>query len=319
MGTTFDTGFDQALAEATAEQSKDQAPAVEPKEAEAAVSPKVEEKVSEAAQPADSDELLAKGEYDRLKADPEALRKALNTAFTQKTQAVAAERKQLAEQQKELEAYKELVESFKTDPKGTVRELAKNVGLDLSEVETKQEVKEAADRISDILSKNLSPELQFLAPQLSPAIKAAVQELASQEIKREVEPLRQQAQRLQEETVKEQIEANLKQFTEKHPDWKKHEAEMTKLGQMYQPVAGKGSPSWMDYMEMLYYVATKDAREGDIAKKTVERMTESAKKSETSDSGVAGQKVTKSAPKFTSFDEAFNQAAKDAQAGILYE
>ena len=313
MGSPFDTSFDDALNEATKEQSQDQAPAEPTKEAEAAASveQKVEEKPSEAAQPEGSEELLPQEEYDKLRKDPEALRKALHTAFTQKTQA-------LAEQRKALEPYQELIERFQTDPQGTVKALAEQVGIKLEQVETKQEVRDATSEVVAELKKDLGPDLEFLAERLAPALERMISRQAGQAISKEVEPLKQQAQKMQEETVTQQIDANLKMFTEKHPDWKKHEAEMTKIGARFQPVAN-GKESWMEYMETLYFLATKDGREGDIAKKTVERMKASAEKSETSEGGVSGSKVTKAAPKGGSFDESFDRSWSDAVAGVTYD
>jgi hypothetical protein len=308
---TFDTGFDKALDEAQG-QSQDQAP--EPtKEAEvpASVEQKVEEKPSEAAQPEGSEELLAQGEYDKLKDDPQALRKALNTAFTQKTQA-------LAEQRKALEPYQGLIDRWNTDPQGTVRALAEQAGVRLEQVETKQEVRDATSEVVAELKLDLGPDLEFLADKLGPALERLIAREAGQAISKEVEPLKQQAQKMQEETVTQQIEANLEMFSDKHPDWRKYEAEMTKIGARFQPVA-TGKDSWMEYMETLYFLATKDGREGDIAKKTVERMKASAEKSQTSEGGVSGSKVTKAAPKGASFDAAFDQSWKDASAGVTYD
>ena len=319
MGTTFEAGFDKAFDEASVTQSeKDQATPEPTKEAEAATSATTpaEEKGSEAAPPEQtSEELLSPEKYEELRKDPEALRKELNKAFTQKTQA-------LAEQRKALEPYQDLVKGLQEDPQGTVQALAEQLGIKIEQAETKVEVKEAADKVTSALKRHLGPDLEFLADKLAPALKDAVKELAGEVVSKEVEPLKKQTQEMQAETVRQQIDANLELFTKKHPDWKKHEAKMTEIGTRLHPApdpkTGK-PPTWMEYMEDLYYLATKDVREGDLTKKTVERMTESAKKSESSAGGTSSEKVTKAAPKGKSFDEAFEQSWKDAQAGVIYE
>lgn len=314
---TLDASFDKAFDEASKGQSKDQA--LEPtKEAEAAetATKTVEEKEAAPAQPAEgAEELLSKEEYETLRKDPEALHKALNKAFTQKTQA-------LSEQRKALEPYQELVKGLQEDPQGTVKALAEQLGIKLEQAETKQEVKDATGELVAELKQSLGPDLEFLADKLAPALERITLKLAGQAVSKEIEPLKQQTQRLQEQAITEQIDNNLKLFTEKYPDFKKHEAKMTEIGTRLHPATDSKTgkpPTWMEYMEDLYYLATRDSRDGDIAKKTVERMTESAKKSETSEGGVSGQKVTKAAPKGKSFDEAFDQSWKDAQAGVIYE
>ena len=321
MATTLDQGFDKAFDEAVKEHpgtDAGQAAAPPTKEAEAAASATqtAEEKDTELAQPPEgSEELLPQEEYDKLRDKPEELRKALNKAFTQKTQA-------LAEQRKAFEPYQELVSSLQEDPQGTVRALAERLGIKLEQAETKAEVKEATSELLADLKQSLGPDLEFLADKLAPVLERIVGKLAGQAVSKEVEPLKQQAEAMQAETVRQQIEGNLELFTKKHPDWKKHEVQMTAIGKRLHPAADPRTgkpPTWMEYMEDLYYLATKDVREGDITRKTVERMKESAEKSEGSGDGVASNRVTKAAPKGKSFDEAFEQSWKDAQAGVVYE
>lgn len=319
MASTFNQGFDKAFDEATAEQSKDQGKPEPTKEAEVpkeAAAQTVEEKEPELAQPPEgSEDLLSQEEYDKLRDKPEELRKALNKAFTQKTQA-------LAEQRKALEPYQEWVDSFQKDPQGTVRALAERLGIKIEEAETKKEVKDATGELIAELRKDLGPDLEFLADKLAPALERITLKLAGQAVSKEIEPLKQQTKALQEEAMVQQIDANLELFSKKHPDWKKYEAKMTEKGIRLHPAVDPKTgkpPTWMEYMDDLYYLASKDARDGDIAKKTVERMKDSAEKSESSEGGAPGNRVTKAAPKGMKFDEAFDQAWKDAQAGIVYE
>ena len=330
MATTLDAGFDKAFDEASKEQSseetKDQATTETPgKEAEAATgeaaSP-AEEKDTELAQPPEgSDELLPSGEWEKLK-DPDAKLKALNKAWTQKTQKLAEDRKQFTEQQEALEPFTDLVKGLQENPLETVKALANHFKIQLGEAESKAEVKEAANELLADLKQSLGPDLEFLADKLAPVFERTVAKLASQAITKEVGPLKKQAQAMQEETVRQQIDANLGAFTKKYPDWKKHEAKMTEIGVRLQPAADPKTgkpPTWMDYMEDLYYLATKDGREGDIAKQTVERMKKAAEKTETTEGGVSQNRVTKSAPKEGTWSDKFNQAFEDAKAGIVYE
>src|SRR6185503_15423377 len=115
---TLAAAFDKALDTTQGEQSQDQAPAPVEQAKPADATPPPEEKGPEAAPAQEpSDELLPQEEWDKLQNDPKALRKALNTRFTEKTQ-------ELAEQRKQLEPWMGFKEAYEADPQGTVRKLA---------------------------------------------------------------------------------------------------------------------------------------------------------------------------------------------------
>ncbi len=316
--TTLDTAFDKALTEEQGKQSTlDQAP--EPtKEAEVAakVETPVEEKVTEHAQPPEgSEQLLDQETYDKLKANPEELRKALNKAFTQKTQ-------ELSEQRKQMGPYLELAKSLENDPKGTIQELAKRFGVTATEEKTVHATEQIVDKVSAILQKTLGPEAGELVTALSTAIREAATEASQSLILKEVEPLKQQAMEERERTVTENVKQNLEAFGKDHPDWKQYEPKMVELSNKFQPSKDPTTgeyPTWKEYMESLYVLATAGAKKADIVKEAIKRMDESARKAETSDSGVATSHVVKSAPKYGNFNEAFKGAFEDAKAGVIYE
>jgi hypothetical protein len=323
MPETFDAAFDTALQEVQgAEQSVKADPAPEPdKPAEpSGDTAPVEAKGAEPAQPQESSEqLLDQGKWNELK-DPEAKLKALNQAWTQKTQALSA-------QQKQLEPLIQLAKGLSESPQKTIQELARSLNVELSPSASPEKAAavaaETTANLLDSLRESLGPEYDFLADKIAPAIEQAIRNKTADIIGREIEPIRQQARQREEEAVVQRVDLNIEAFSKKHPDWKQYEAQMSDIGKrlvpQHDPQTGQPA-SWESYMEDLYFLATKDVREADIAKRTIERMQKSADKSDAPDSGVSNNRVGKTAPaRKGSFDADFEEAANDARAGIIYQ
>ena len=306
---TLESSLDLAFEEAKQGQSEDQALSAPPKQADAAIETKtpVEKTGAESAPLSeDSEELLDSKTYEKLKADPEKLRKELNRAWTQKTQA-------LSEQRKALEPHLELFRALEENPEETIRKLAEERGLTIAEAK-KEEVREAVSPVATELRQVFGPGLEDLADRLAPVLERVIAE--------RIEPIKRQTDEVVSNAVIEEVNRNIELFTKEHSDWKKFEPEMMKISTWLQPAKQTNGkyPTTAQYMEALYHLATKDARKGDIVKETVERMAHAAAKSETAGSGVAQNRVAKSTPASRgSFDADFEEAAKDASEGILYE
>jgi len=317
METTFEAAFDKAVETSTGEQSQDQAP-VKTDQAEAAKQT-VEEKGKEPAQPVEgSEDLLPQEEWDKLQKDPKALRAALNKAFTEKTQKLSEERKSVESQREALEQYQQLNEQWQSDPRGVIQALAKQAGIDLPSVETQVQAKSAAKSMVDELKESLGPDLEFLAERLAKPLESIILRTAHQA----VAPIQQKAAAIERQQIEKDVDTDLARMTEKYPDWKKHEPQMLKLGQVLQPAKDPATgkyPTTMEHLERLYLLSTMDVREAEATKKAIERMNKSMEKSETSEGGVAANRVAKSAPKSGNLNETFDQAWKDARAGIRYE
>jgi hypothetical protein len=309
---SLSTAIDEAAMKAAGEQSeKIEAPADADGGADRPTQ-QPEEKGAEAAPAQEpSEQLLSTEEYDKLKKDPDELIKATNRAFTRKTQ-------ELAEMRKQLEPFQELANAFESDPKATINTLAQQYGLAVQEIqqaETKKEAHAAATNLTERLKSKLDPELHFLADQMGTALEEAFAEKMSEFAQKEVAPLKQQQEAALLDSAKKSTEATMQAFSAKHPGWEKHEKAMVALSSRLKPEGMAES----EYLETLFYLATKDQSEAEKTKQVLGRMEKSAAKSEPKDSGVNANRVAKAAPKFASISEAFDQSAADARAGIFYE
>jgi len=212
-----------------------------------------------------TNELISDKEYTELEAkhkdDPVALRKALQGAFTKKTQALAAQRKSL----ERLQEYQGFIDRLEEDPEGTIREFAKINNLTLAEakaaVEGTTDV-EATDTIEEALTdfrKDLGPDLEYLADSLAPAMRKLLERVTAATVDKSVKPLREQTNGLVARVADETTQSVLKAFETKHADWKQHEDAMVSLMTKVQP-KGMGE---LEYLDMLYNLVTRDAWEKD--------------------------------------------------------
>lgn len=256
-------------------------------------------KASEPAQE-EAEQLISDKEFEALKNDPAQLRKSLQAAFTKKTMALSEEKKRVAEVSK-------LVDAWESNPESVVTQLAKSLGLDVSKPTTKAEAKEQAKSITDELREQLGEDLGFLADKLAPAMEKLIQKGVEQVMTKEIQPLKQSHQEMVQRAAESQTDRLLEAFSAKHSDWKTYEKQMLDLGKKFVPAQGMDD---MEYMESLYYLATKDVTEAERAKKLAQRMNQSAQKSESSESGVGGDKLAVSPTKPPSFREAFELAKR---------
>ena len=291
--------------EVGAEQSQDQAADPDPGVAEGEVEQEAgaDDASDSESDSDDSQELLSRDEIDQLKGDPAKLHKALNTAFTKKTQALAKEREA-------LEPYRDFISQLDEDPTAAVEALAAQLGLRI-EGGTKAEVKEQAKTISEAIRQDLvdslGQEYSDLADKLAPAIEKAAQRVAAQT----AEPLMAEQHRIAHEAAVQQSTQDWDSFQKDNPDAKKYEPAMVALSKKLSP--GKGM-NGREYLSVLYRNAKADAVEGDTARRLVKRINGSS----SVDSG--GKRVpareVKTEPTAL---PTFEQAAADARRGIRYD
>jgi hypothetical protein len=234
---------------------------------------------------ADADELLlSDDEFEKLESDPAALRKTLQTAFTQKTQKLGPAR--------------QLLNALAKDPDSVIRAMAKARGLNVSDNSPASKVDTAADEIHTQFEVALGPEV---AKVLMPAIDKMVE--------KHLTPLRKAHEESMTKAAIEHakvIEAN---FTKQRPDWKQHEAKMMDLAQRVAP--GKLEP--LEYLDLLYVAATKGVAVSKSAEALVDRINGSARaaaESKVSSAGVATTNVAKPSPKRPSIREAAEAAMR---------
>lgn len=227
-----------------------------------------------------AEELLSREEVAKLKDDPKALAKAYRRAYTQKTQAMAEERK--------------FIKALRENPKSVVMELARRAGLEVKAGEAAPAKDEVMQQLEDTFG-----------PEVAGALGPAFMELARRIVRTEVEPLRQATEASRAETARVQSEAVLKTFESSHPDWKKHENKMMAVAKRYVPAEGTTE---LQYLKDLYVLATQDQSTADATRKVVERMGKSVRASDLTGSTPASRVAT-SPVKPPTLREAF-QAAK---------
>lgn len=250
---------------------------------------------------ADEVELLSQEEFDALKEDPAAFRKAMNRAATRKFQEISTQRKA-------LEPYTEFIQALNEDPRAAITAVAQRLGLEIKGAEQKtaeQIAKQAGDEITTQVKQALGPEYEDLAERLIPAIKAVAQNVASEIAK----PLVQQQEDIIRDSAMRESKAAIEVFAKANPGWQKHEAAMLALSKKLPP--GEGMTEG-EYLNTLYYLVTRDAQEGDAAKKIASRISANAATAETRRQPVPAARVgTPSKP--LSFQEAYQMAKRGEQ------
>jgi hypothetical protein len=250
----------------------------------------------------DANDLLSQDQFEALKGDPSKLRRELNRAATKKFQ-------QLAAQRKELEPYTEFIRDLQADPVAAIRSVAPHFGLTITDpaaTTREEQVKDINAQVIEAVRTSLGPEYDDLADRLGPAIK----QVAEMVVTAAAKPIVDRQDELVRESAARESAAVLEAFGKKHPDWKKHEPQMVEIAKRYQVQPGVKEGQ---YLEDLYYLATRDQSVGEAVKRTLSRMTDSAHAAaKDASAGVSANKVSPTAPGPVSFREAW-AAAKRGQ------
>ncbi len=273
--------------------------------------------------PTDPTALLTDAEFDALQTkyatDPLKLRKALEGAFTKKTQALADQRRSA----ERFAPYVEIIDALEADAPATIRALAKQYGLQIATPDetrpdpaTEAATTTAVDQVVTEFKEALGPELDYLADGLAPAIMKLVDRLTEVNVTKATKPLRDQTESLTTRAALEATDVTMKAFGERHPDWKDHEAAMFGLSQQLQP---KGMTE-ADYLDTLYALVTREnatereatieRRATDKAKATIAKMTKGAAGAETPGRATPEGQVRNRVPERPTFHEAFEAAKR---------
>ncbi len=240
-----------------------------------------------------SSESLLTPEQQKLTGD--AKEKELNRAWTQKTQ-------ELAKQRKEVEQYLELINAIKQNPRQTIKQMAEELGLTVQEL--KQQVEEKAKEEPAMIDKQaLGSDLEFLGDKLSPALKPLTDQVRS---------LSAELERIKAETAQREAATELEAFEKDHPDWKKYESKMAEIGRKLNPVG----MDTHEYLGILYDLANKPAREVKETVQAIERIQKAAGAVESKESGVPPEKI---APAPSSRTPTIEEAFEAAKKGIRWE
>lgn len=263
--------------------TEDQAPAAVPEPAgdTQAAAPPAEQTAQEPVPPVASseDQLLSEEELGKYK-DPKQALKAMQTAFTQKTQKLSEARK--------------LAEAYQRDPIGFTRAVAKHHGLSLVEPQ-------AAPPEADVLA-------EALAPHIGNDQAAAVKDYIAKAIERTVQPLYAKAALSESQAV-------LENFKAKHPDFESVEPQMAQLGQEFFGGAIPASLDQNKVLDALYKLATYDRKSAAQTRAVVDRINNAVASAEPQTPGVAPSRVAPSAPQYRTAAEGFEAAIAAAKRG----
>jgi len=242
------------------------------------------------------DALLTAEEVGKLSPKEKKLYEKAQKNYTQKTQALAAERK-------EIESWKPLMESWKSNPDAALEQLARQRGFSLTRPQQDTTAKEQAKEIVD----QLPDELAFLEKPLETRIQKALDA--------RLKPLEEREAQRNAQTAAAETKATLEAFSAKYKGWEKHEPAMMKLGEKLLPTGGMSD---FEYMENLYKLATADIDKAEEAKKVVARMEKSVAAAESPTTGVAEGRVEHRKPSNITSQNAFREAYKAAKQGIVW-
>lgn len=284
------------------------------------------EKGEKAKKGKDATGLLTDEEFTALQTthadDPKALRKALEGAFTKKTQKIAEEHKSV----ERLRSYSDIIDAYETDPVALIKALAKQHSIDFTttaagDTATTEETETTVDEVLGEFKEALGPDLEYLADGLAPAITKLVERLAAQTVDKATAPLKNGQKVLLDKVASEQTDAVMATLEKTHPDWKDHEDAMFALSQKFQLVPGQMTE--IEYLETLYDLATRDARAGaskkatekeiaDGVKKALKRMEEGATNTDTKTRHTPDGQVTTGPPngRAPSFAESYAAAKR---------
>lgn len=250
---------------------------------------------------ADASDLISDADWAALqetfKGDSAKQRAELNRVFTQKTQALAAERKRLAR----AEPHLDLLDAYETDPAGTIRQLAEQHGLVFAPAVEKPAPDAATDRFLSLAKTKLGPDLDFLAAPMAAMLSEVTAPLLT-----ELESLKSQTTTIVSKATNAEVDGHLAAFEKAHPDWKDHEPAMLKLGLMPGAHMSAG-----DYLEACYKLVTFDSQVDKAKADAVTKLSKAAEAAEKETQTVPGKQVQLTAPKGATMRDAFAAAKRD--------
>ena len=258
-------------------------------------------------------ELLSQADYDTVKDDPVALRKALNRAATQKFQEVAGLRKT-------LEPWKPIIDGLSSEnPLNTLEVIGRQLGYRIvpaNQQDVTQPVVPAQPQIP--VREQLTHELKAALDDYglggaAPALVGVVEKLAEQIAQSQVKPLQEHTNRLLSTHQQQEASQLMSRFEQRHPDWKAHEAKIVELSKSIRQATNEyGQPLMTDddYLDQLYYIANREGNVQSEVAKRIQRMQDSARAVEPQTTTVSNDKLSRKAPSGATFRDAVEAAKR---------
>lgn len=238
---------------------------------------------------------LSPEELAAVKADPTLgkLYKSLLRGSTQKYQEIAADRK--------------FLEAVREDPRGVIEMAAQQLGLQLVDPQTQQAATQQQAMVDTVM-----PRLEGLfGKEAAAALRPVFNDMISQAIKQEIQPLAAETQEFRAHQINEQASSIANSFREKFDVTPDVEEQMMELTMSVQP-SPNATPE--QFLEFLHTVVTAKQAPAAAAKEMAKRV----QKARNSAEPVRGAAPSKPASENRvkpgmSLDDAFNAAWKQAQ------
>lgn len=176
----------------------------------------------------------------------------------------------LQEENRRLAERVRMVDQFEQNPEAVMRDIASRMGMDLvpRQGSQTQDNNRPPREFEDNLSKNLPPEMQFMAGSLAPAVWTAIQESMKPFVERQTQ------ERARAST--QERDAIVADMDTRYPQWRDHLPEMESLYDWIKGVAAGGSarhPKYGSLQETLFRLVTGD---GQATATAANRMRRSA-------------------------------------------
>jgi hypothetical protein len=257
-----------------------------------------------------TEESLLSPEEEKLTG--KAREKALQRAFTKKTTVIAAERK-------ELQRAQMLWDSFNEDPKGTIKFLAEQAGVTISEPDAKTTPAEPAKadtqpdpvtRLESELRTSLGSDLEFLADKFQPVF-SYMRDLQSklQSTKSEVQTITGQIGQSQARENIRRAGELIATFKSSHKDFDQVYPDMLKTMKRLTP-AEDMSPE--EYMDSVYHLATRGKLKVLAKKEAVAELQKAAQNAEPRARSASSSEVSAGTPgRLKDLKECFDEAERE--------
>ncbi len=278
-----------------------------PAEAPPAQEPEPAAEPSETGPPEDT--LLSPDEVSKLSAKDRKLYEKAQKVFTQKTQKIAAERKEYENFRKTFDEWKPLIDAFTNDPDSAIKQIAERRGLKFAPQDTPipEQAKETVAQLPE--------EWQFLKPVFD-TLAQRVREETLREVRGEIEPIRAAQDMAISNAVAAETKSTLEAFSAKYPGWQKLEPKMLELGAKFMPA--EGAMTDFEYMETLYKLVNEPQTNADQTRRVIDKINKVVENSEPITNGTPEARVEHIMPNDVTPRNRLRKAAEAARQGIRW-
>jgi len=266
---------------------------------------------------ADEHDILSIEERKNLTPEQQKAYKKLMASYTQKTQSLAEQRKQLESERDRYGRYADLIEAFESNPEETLRHLTRQYNIAPEQAQDTNAGQPEPAGLKVYLKNLLGEGNEAFAEKLAEGLEKYVESRIDERTESKLKPLMETQRQLTERAALEKTQTEMKAFETRHPDWKEYEPVIVKLAQeKIHPAPGMATT---DYLEILYQLATANKSKAATTTEVVEKLKRAVSAAEPRTQGVKDQIVSPAAPVFKNLDDAMDKAFEAAKRGEVWE